>query len=767
MKRILLAILIASAQLSVSAAAQESDINDAITDLYGQLEAYSANLDTIMSRYESQRAASWEQMNQGLQQCQQYSIVLYGKQSGRFFALARAYQDLEDLLEQYQVGGHPFEKWKNNIDTEIDRYGQLKNLLGDIDTLSANASEAQRKCIDLCGDLNRRLNRMQSEIYSDNEKFESSAARMQEMAEYNAAHFEKIRREVFMERGASYLFILGHLKPIVGGIVRDFKEGADALATNRTLLRQNIIMVITLASLLALSYLLAVVLLWRVLPQRVLTDQAKAKKRFIIAATTITLFVIFGSFAGHTFMTGFSNLSSLDLMIYGFLIVDIFIISAALRFDAKEDRRVMRCYYPILVTALVFIVFRLLLSGNNVIRLAVPPLMLLSFIWQICALTRHGQFNERFSAITLWLTCVITGVTCLISLGGRTFLALMLIIFWIVQLTGMEAIKCLHSLFNKKHAGGESRAARLWLNPTVKKLIVPVLGVLSFSVSLRWAASMFSMRSWADSLLHSNIAGADSTLNITVSGLLGLLSLAFVIIWVLDMVKTALQEIYKENYTTGAIPLIITLGSILVWFLYAVVCIKVLGINSTGLIAAMGGMGVGLGFALKDTINELFCGLTLLMGRVHLHDYIECDGVRGKIVDMGMRTTTIDTLDGCEIAFPNSQLLAKNFKNLSKSHNWELCTLRVGVGYGTDVERARQVILKCLEPIKDKISYREPSVLLGNFGDNSVDLDIKLWLLTKERGARLADIRERIYKAFEKEGIEIPFPQRDVHIIKD
>ena len=91
----------------------------------------------------------------------------------------------------------------------------------------------------------------------------------------------------------------------------------------------------------------------------------------------------------------------------------------------------------------------------------------------------------------------------------------------------------------------------------------------------------------------------------------------------------------------------------------------------------------------------------------------------------------------------------------------------MGVGYGTDVERARQVILKCLEPIKDKISYREPSVLLGNFGDNSVDLDIKLWLLTKERGARLADIRERIYKAFEKEGIEIPFPQRDVHIIKD
>ena len=765
MKRIFFAILTAAALLSTSAAAQEADMNDAITDLYGQLEAYSANLDTIMSRYESQRAASWEQMNKGLQQCQQYSIVLYGKQSGRFFALARAYQDLEDVLEQYQVGGHPFEKWKNNIDTEIDRYGQLKNLLGDIDTLNTAASEAQRQCIALCSDLNRRLNKMQSEIYSDNEKFENSAARMQEMVEYNAAHFEKIRREVFMERGASYLFILGHLKPFVGGIVRDLKEGAESLAANRTLLRQNIIMAITLASLLFLSYLLSMVLLGRALPQKLRTEEFKAKKKLITAAATITLFVILGSFAGHTFMTGFSNLASLDLMIYGFLIVDIFVISAVLRFDAAEARSVMRCYNPILVTALVFIIFRLLLSGNNVIRLAVPPLMLLSLIWQISALMHHGQFSERFSAITLWLTCVITGITCLISLGGRTFLALMLIIFWIVQLTGMEAIKCIHSLFNKKRAGKESRAARLWLNPTVTKLIVPVLSVLSFSISFRWAASMFSMRSWAESLLHSNMAGAESTLNITVSGLLVLLSLAFVIIWALYMVKTALQEIYKENYTTGAIPLILTLGSILVWFLYAVVCIKVLGINSTGLIAAMGGMGVGLGFALKDTINELFCGLTLLMGRVHLHDYIECDGVRGKIVDVGMRTTTIDTLDGCVIAFPNSQLLAKNFKNLSKSHNWELCTLRVGVGYGTDVERARTVILECLEPVKEKISYKEPMVLLGNFGDNSVDLDLKLWMLTKDRVALLADIRERIYKAFEKEGIEIPFPQRDIHII--
>ncbi|MBQ6082538.1 MAG: mechanosensitive ion channel family protein, partial [Bacteroidales bacterium] len=223
----------------------------------------------------------------------------------------------------------------------------------------------------------------------------------------------------------------------------------------------------------------------------------------------------------------------------------------------------------------------------------------------------------------------------------------------------------------------------------------------------------------------------------------------------------------KENYTTGAIPLYVTLGSIFVWFLYAVVCIKTIGIDNEGLIAAMGGLGVGFGFALKDTINDLFCGLSLLMGRVHLNDYIECDGIRGRIVEVGMRATTIDTMDGSLMSFLNSQLFSKNFRNLTKSHNWELAKIPVGVSYGTDVEKARDEILSALLPLQERMSYKAPAVQIADFGESSVDLVVKVWVRSSERLAIVPEIREIIYKAFAGNGIEIPFPQRDIHIKND
>ena len=456
------------------------------------------------------------------------------------------------------------------------------------------------------------------------------------------------------------------------------------------------------------------------------------------------------------------------------MIIDVFVISAALRFSAREGRSIMRCYLPIFLTAFVFILERLMLVSNNVINLTIPLLLLLSFIWQLAELVRHKHFDERFSAVTLWVTCIVTGLMCLLSWAGYTFLALMLIIFWIVLMTCLQAVTCVNWLIkhadNRRTRGREAR--KKWLAPTMEKLILPILAILSFVASFIWAAKMFSMRTWAVGILHNNlvaplVTNPDKKIVVTISGVLLLIALAFIKVWAIYMVKTALKEIYKENYTTGAIPLYITLGTIFVWFLYAVICIKMLGIDSNALVAAMGGLGVGFGFALKDTINDLFCGLSLLMGRVHLHDYIECDGIRGRIVEVGIRTTTIDTMDGSMMSFLNSQLFAKNFKNLTKSHNWELVKIPVGVSYGTDVEKARDVIIRALEPLSERLSYKTPLVHVSDFGDSSVDLLVKIWVRSSDRLAIVPEVKEIVYKAFNREGIEIPFPQRDIHIITD
>ncbi len=776
MKKIISAILLLYVlSFSAGAVVKEKNMDLTVKELHDDLQAYKTNLEYNISRYEAQRSDYWSQMNKCMHECQEYSIVLYTQQGNRLFGLSQACQNLEDLMEEFRKNQHPFEKWKTNFDTELERYSRLEELLGRIDvrSLTTKGDEARRQCITICGEIKERLDELRKQIYSNDEMYESASARMEEMAEYNANRFESIRHNVFMSGGDNYFYILGHLKSYFSKVATDVREDNSNMFTNRSAVRENVIMLCTLGGILIVSVVLAILLMTVLLPKRFRREGILKKRRITVAAIALTLFILLSFFACYTFMTGFIILPSVDLLFYGLIIIDIFLISAALRFSVEEGKSMMRCYMPIILTAFVFILERLLLVSNNLVNLTIPPLLLLSFIWQLSELIRHGHISERFSSVTLWLTCVVTGLMCILSWVGYTFLALMLIIFWILLLTCLQAVTCINYLINhadKRRVKGK-KARMLWLNPSVEKLGLPLLSIASFAGSFLWAARMFSMRSWAEGILHKNLAaplsGTNSSITITISGIMILAALAFVIIWAIYMVKTALKEIYKENFTTGAIPLYITLGSMLAWFLYAVVCVKTMGIDSKGLIAAMGGLGVGFGFALKDTINDLFCGLSLLMGRVHLHDYIECDGVRGRIVEVGIRSTTIDTMDGSMMSFLNSQLFAKNFKNLTKNHNWELARIPVGVSYGTDVEKARKAIVDALVPLKERLAYKDTQVQVADFGDSSVDLVVKAWVRTSDRLAIVPEIKERIYAAFNAEGIQIPFPQRDIHIITD
>ncbi|MBQ9584291.1 MAG: mechanosensitive ion channel [Bacteroidales bacterium] len=774
-KKIFTALLLLFAlQLPSFAVVKEKNMDLTVKELHDDLQTYKSNLEYNISRYEAQRAEYWSQMNKCMHECQEYSIVLYTQQGNRLFGLSQACQNLEDLMESFRKNQHPFEKWKTNFDTEIERYGRLEELLGRIDTrsLTTRGEQARQQCVVICGEIKERLDELQKQIYANDELYEAASSRMEDMAQYNANRFESIRHNVFMSGGESYFSVLGHIGQYFTKIKADFAEDNSGMFTNKTAVRENLIMMATLGGVLAFCIIVAILLTTVLLPARFSTEEILKKRRLIAWAIALTLFVLLSLFVCHTFLSGFIILPSVDLLLYGLVIVAVFVISAALRFKADQAHSIMRCYLPIFITAFVFVLERLMLVSNNVINLTIPLLLLVSFIWQLCSLVRHKHFEERFSAITLWLTCVITGMMWLLSWAGYTFMALMLIIFWIVLLSCLQAVTCINFLI--KHAAGKQShkdARKLWLNPTMEKLILPILSIASFAASFIWAAKMFSMRSWAEGVLKNNLAaffaGPETKLSITLSGLLLLVGLAFVIVWVIYMVKTALKEVYKENYTTGAIPLYVTLGSIFVWFLYAVVCIKTIGIDNEGLIAAMGGLGVGFGFALKDTINDLFCGLSLLMGRVHLNDYIECDGIRGRIVEVGMRATTIDTMDGSLMSFLNSQLFSKNFRNLTKSHNWELAKIPVGVSYGTDVEKARDVILSALLPLQERMSYKAPAVQIADFGESSVDLVVKVWVRSSERLAIVPEIREIIYKAFAGNGIEIPFPQRDIHIKND
>ena len=224
--------------------------------------------------------------------------------------------------------------------------------------------------------------------------------------------------------------------------------------------------------------------------------------------------------------------------------------------------------------------------------------------------------------------------------------------------------------------------------------------------------------------------------------------------------------------TQGNSTLAYNVISILVWGLYVLLCMMILEVSGKGISIVMAGLATGLGFAMKDLLENFIYGITLMTGRLRVGDYIECDGVQGKVDSINYQSTQLVTLDGSVIAFQNATLFSKNFKNLTRNHGYVLVKIPVGVAYGVNVEKVRNMLLHDLQPLMTKNAAGKYladnkqgfKVIFDDFGESSVDLYVICWVLVEEKAAFVAKVKEVIYNTLNKNKIEIPFPQRDVYV---
>ena len=161
-----------------------------------------------------------------------------------------------------------------------------------------------------------------------------------------------------------------------------------------------------------------------------------------------------------------------------------------------------------------------------------------------------------------------------------------------------------------------------------------------------------------------------------------------------------------------------------------------------------------------------------MSGRLRVGDFIECDGIRGKVTSISYQTTQIQTLEDTLIAFTNTTLFNKNFKNLTSNNAYEFVKVTVGVRYGTDIEQLRAVLSEASQALMTKDKYgrnivdpkRGITIAFDNFGDSSVDVALKQFVLVEEQIGFVARAKELVYKTLNENGIEIPFPQRDIYV---
>jgi small-conductance mechanosensitive channel len=208
---------------------------------------------------------------------------------------------------------------------------------------------------------------------------------------------------------------------------------------------------------------------------------------------------------------------------------------------------------------------------------------------------------------------------------------------------------------------------------------------------------------------------------------------------------------------------------VFVWGLWLLLSLAILHISVQWLIAITGGLSTGIGFASKNIIENIFYGLSLMTGRMKVGDWIEVNNTTGRVTNISYTSTVVESLYGEVITFQNSQLFTYNYKNLTRNHRYVLAVVYYSVAYGSDLQQVINVVEEATNKLKK--SWMDPSKkivsVVGELGDSGVNMKLFVWVTAPKLSSMTSEVLSCIYDTLKANNISIPFPQRDIHIVKN
>ncbi len=238
--------------------------------------------------------------------------------------------------------------------------------------------------------------------------------------------------------------------------------------------------------------------------------------------------------------------------------------------------------------------------------------------------------------------------------------------------------------------------------------------------------------------------------------------------WVAKALSRGLRKVLQAQKVDKILETFVS--NIVYWLLMAFVIIAAiteLGVKTTSFIAVVGAAGLAIGLAMQGSLSNFAAGVLIVLFRHYkVGDYIEAGGVGGSVMAVQILTTTLKTPDNKTIIIPNSQIMNGIITNYS-ANDTRRVDMTFGVGYDDDIDKVRTAIKEVIEA--DPRVHKEPApvIVVGALADSSVNFNVRPWVNTSDYWPVYWDLTEAIKKRFDKEGISIPFPQRDVHIVKD
>ncbi len=688
--------------------------------------------------------------------------------------------------------------------------------------LSQQSQKYRDKCVQMVTEMRDSMLEMKASIENDQQHYADIEKRLKEINDYAVKRYNEIQNNIFINGGDNYFTVLKRLGLSVSEAKLDAEEKYraesintdDGVTINVTSQWRGpivIFLAVFILGFLALASLLSNIIMRWLVPKRFRNDEFRKKKMCLTLVGSVVIFALALSvmrilWGSHNFIVMASG-----LLIELAWLAGAILISLLIRLNGDQIKSGFHIYMPVLLMGFVVIIFRIIFIPNNVVNLVFPPIMLAVVIWQWIIAKRCQRKIPKSDVTYSWLSMIIMAVATVASWAGYTHMAVQVLIWWLFQLTCIQTITCIYDLLtmyevrylikkikglvpiDKKtkqpYAGKEGAdmaieklrknkgayIERTWAFDFVRMVVVPTLAVMSVIWSVLWSADVFDLTESVAKVFFVNFINIPDIISLSIQKIATATALWFAFSYVAYLLKSLYKRYSKNRMATGNKPNITLANniiSILTWGSYAVICMMMLHIPAGAIESISVGLAAGLGFAMKDLLNNFFYGLSLMSGRVRVGDYIECDGVRGRVESITYQSTQLVGTDGSVMAFLNSALFSKNFKNLTKNNSYEFVKVPFGVAYGTNVDEVRQMLIHAVEGLHNKnkegrdiISTKKPlTVGFDEFGDNSINLYLSFWVMVEEKYAMSSRVRETIYNTLNANNIEIPFPQRDVYL---
>lgn len=835
MKKIIVITLLIFISIPTFSVLKEGNLSSTLKVLRGELERSYKEQRQLFSIYQKRTQAQHEELVSIMKKNEQISLMLYSQKMDYTFDMSYACHEATEQYREFSRKRIPYDKILIKIGNEIERYhfliealrqippkltnngvpkdmpDSLLSLISDslIDevpfSLDTEGQRDRKICLAYATEMYNNLVVIRSDIQKDNEYYKIVSEKLRKANDYATKRYNNIRNNIFVNGEDSYFKTLATLPISFRSAKMDVedkyssttiteKQGKKEKVNSQW--RGPIVIGLTffiIVYLLIAALLSNVIVRW-VVPKRFRTEEFMAKKVYIILAAAIVIFAISISIARLYMYHNFFLMASKLLIEFSWL-AGVIIISLLIRLSGKQINSGCRIYLPLMLMGFVIIAFRIIFIPNNLVALVFPPILLGFTIWAWFVNAKHNVNVPRRDLFYSWMSFSVMAISSFMAWWGYALFAVQILIWWLFQLTCILTITCLSDLlllyeekYLYKKIDSDNKIDRevlirgefihkTWMYDFLRKALLPMAIVISIPISILWAADIFDLSDVISKFFFTDYVNIPKTIQFSFFKLIAVINVFFLFKYIKYLLRSLYHKYHKTKKEVSTKPnytLADNVIAILVWGSYIIYVIKFLNVPSNSVTYIATGLATGLGFAMKDLLENFFYGISLMTGRVRVGDYIECDGIRGKVDNIGYQSTQIVTADGSIIAFLNSSLFSKNFKNITKNHGYEYVQVPVGVAYGVNIDELRPKLIKTVEEQmyktadgKNVISTKRPiEVVFGNFGESSVDLFVTYWVLAEAKFTSMCKVREAIYNTLNANNIEIPYPQQDVYIRK-